>query len=568
MCNYKLEFASIKLIYLIKYESHKEFLVILSIKLPHKFPSLLSGEKRPVVLIGAGMSYGIVPNPNELLESICREAQEQLNCESVHLPQESLYSWADEVLNCLKEQGHPTPKLDLAKSLKLLSNKMWAGTITIRPLMTHPRHRVLARFSREGRIRSLWSLNWDTHLESVMQCIGIREKRTNSASNSLPWCCSYRSFITDKDFKVLDDSFIIYKPHGCVAALEEANNALQSGNTQRANELSERFLIGKAELESRTNSGNDTAFKSFLNTQFPGRALYGLGWSASEPYLLDYLDEIRNQLQSEHDDSLTIIDLAFNDKGHSRLAVIYDTSKEKAHVNIDSNLCIDDLLLWLQARYVIAETIKQCNNTSLKTKLSQINEAISEPNPSSQKLLIDWADCFLPSWLRLCWRASLVKYIHNGQVIQSHDIRLEAPDEHIPMNIGGIVRIDILASIPLLLKLNENPENYDLRTYPGGIYRKKDSTLIIPLPAWQTDYHDLKAINPLLESITHSRGFGLISAICILPLIENESELSHEAGAILSQKLASKMGSLAFSTSDRISVLSLDAIAGGEDERE
>lgn len=39
-------------------------------KLPHQFEKLASREEKAVLMIGAGMSYGLVPMANELKDSL------------------------------------------------------------------------------------------------------------------------------------------------------------------------------------------------------------------------------------------------------------------------------------------------------------------------------------------------------------------------------------------------------------------------------------------------------------------------------------------------------------------
>jgi len=120
---------------------------------PHTFPSLRredEGDWRPALLIiGAGMSWGLVPSPDELCRTKRNSAEDKLGLAS-NMPEEStdLYRWAEDINVALIAAGDPVPKLKLAASLDIPQEHYWGATV--RSKEATPRHRVIARFAREG----------------------------------------------------------------------------------------------------------------------------------------------------------------------------------------------------------------------------------------------------------------------------------------------------------------------------------------------------------------------------------------------------------------------------------
>lgn len=159
--------------------------------LPHNFPTLRlrgNGNHRPSVLIlGAGMSYGLVPLPGPLLAEKRANAEVALGFTSAvpvdpnPIP-DHLYQWADDIRNALIARGAINPKLTLAESLDIPNEKRWLGCISTQ--RNTPRHRVVARFAREGLWHQIWSLNWDCVQESALENVGIKRSATEGR---MPW---------------------------------------------------------------------------------------------------------------------------------------------------------------------------------------------------------------------------------------------------------------------------------------------------------------------------------------------------------------------------------------------
>ena len=545
----------------------------MSINLPHTFPSLLGATSSPVLILGAGASYEFVPTSEELFLNKCRRAEEKLGCCSQidfdnPSDNDNLYSWAESIISELEQKGEAVPKLRMAEELELLSDSRWRPLVSCRALQTLERHRVIARFVREARWKAIWSLNWDTYLETALESIGIYPD-TDSAVIDFPWTSKYKTFVTEDDYLGADDVFKLHKPHGCVRSLIDAKKALKNGNPDGiAEKLSERFLITKSEMASVAQrfTNQDCNFYANIREVFSGRSLYTLGWKAStEGYLLEFLELISSQLRTESEDALCVISRTFYTAGgHGRLATIYDRSEAQSHIKPADASELDGLFLWLQARYMLGKLMNWASDAQNAT-VREIFDSINSPDPDTQRLIYDWADCFLPAWMRLCWRAGLVQCRdRNDQLMKPHNIRLETPDEHIPLSLTpNPDRIDLRSSIPILLSLIGEDANLDLRKYPGGIYRAKDSTLIVPLPGWTTKYNDIGGVKPLLEEVKQNRGFGYVEKIAVLPVGYDSAPVVDDAQHMLPQKLSHMLNTLAFAKEGAITVISLEDVSGG-----
>src|ERR1041385_3852039 len=160
---------------------------------PHNFPQLRrcnTGVHRPSILIlGAGASVGLVPGPSDLLAEKRVSAETKLNypsAPSTGPTPSSLYEWAEAMITHLRSKGDPNPKLTLARSLDIPSDRpRWIGNTSV--MRSTPRHRVIARFARERLFEQVWSLNWDCRQESAFESVGLsREVTAKSSFNVWP----------------------------------------------------------------------------------------------------------------------------------------------------------------------------------------------------------------------------------------------------------------------------------------------------------------------------------------------------------------------------------------------
>ena len=223
------------------------------VDLPHNFPSLRNGPRKPVLICGAGMSSGLVPSVKDLTKE-CPQAEKKLGCSAPRndgdLDKDGyLYDWAEQIYQQLQNRQEPLPKLKIADALGLLDNPAWLGKVVMPLRENWPRHRVIARFAREKRWHAIWSLNWDCLLEAGLESVGFDEVQPLTKQ---PWPTTYVTYVTTDDAQSSadDDTVTVYKPHGCVKSLLKAEEEYNKGNySNKAERLAKCFVITKTELE-------------------------------------------------------------------------------------------------------------------------------------------------------------------------------------------------------------------------------------------------------------------------------------------------------------------------------
>ncbi len=534
---------------------------------PHRFQTLRKSgagpHRRSVILIGAGMSHGSVPLPPSLLKERGASASHTLGCYGP-TAQEDLYAWADRIIQHLIATGDPNPKLKLAQTLGLIKDPRWLGASATQ--RNSPRHRVVARFGREGLWEQIWSLNWDCVQESAFENVGIVR---DGSDPRVPWPTGFRTFVTARDCATIAEENMIHiiKPHGCVRALADAADKQLAGDQAGAVKIANRFLITRSELAAIEQSDDpaQTYVYATLCNRLSGHPFITIGWSASEPYLLDYVDAtVRPQLAARPlaDDELNVIDLAFG-RGHLRLAGCYGKTEAQAHVPVTvAGLTLDRLFLWIQSLYALERLKLAANERAAdQAAIAELEAGLTQPS-DTRHFEIDWVDNFLPAWVRLCWRCGLVPHYNaQYQLIPIEEIDLEARDEHVPWNLTGGPRPDLASAAMLLAALHQNGTGsaWDFDSFPGGLYRSNDSHLVVPLPAWTTaSDNQLRGLNPLVDAM-QAYGTQPISRISILPL-SHGAPPDPDKIVILKQRLAARIKSAAFADSAKIDVVDLARI--------
>jgi hypothetical protein len=483
---------------------------------PHDFAQLRIGGRRPFLIIGAGVSWQLVPLPGQLLAEKRAAAEERLNCTPPAIDaiaDDALYRWAEDILKQLRDRSEVIPKLRLAEALEILADPRWVAQVGLPLRSTLPRHRVIARFAREDRWARLWSLNWDSHLENALEQIGF--DRGEPKSNQ-PWPKAYRTIITADEFRAhagRTNLFCILKPHGCVRALIKARELEDAGNTAEARELAERFMITESELRAERKNRTDTTFSIALKAALNESPMMVAGWSISEPYLRAMMDEtVREVIVKGTVEELTIADIRFNADGHTKIAECYGLTKEQVYVELqpgEDGFNTDRLFLWIQARYALDQLTEHASE-ALKPRIRALIEQVKRP--VADHFLIGWADVFLPAWVRLCWRAKLVACAG----FEPHQLRLELEDEHVPWNIHpSLMRPDLSAAAILLSRLSEDGSPWDACLFPGALWNRTTGRLVLPLPTWGP-CSGLDALNPLLKVL--QRELALVTAVDILPV--------------------------------------------------
>jgi hypothetical protein len=534
--------------------------------LPHTFRNLgqdTGGAARPSLLVlGAGMSWGLVPSPDELYRTKRASAEEQLGLAST-LPLNStdLYEWADDMLARLRAAGNPNPKLSLSASLDIPADRSWGALV--RAEESTPRHRVVARFAREGLWEQIWSFNWDCLQENALENVGITRDGPESGS---PWPTRFRCFVTAEDCANLGEeqryTVKIIKPHGCAMKLVEAEQARSRGDDATAITIAERFLITRSELANLAPVARGDGTQQFIFAQLTSamstQPVIIVGWRATEEYLLRHFENTLTEILGRRqlsDDELSIVDLEFNDNGHSRIASVYQRDKNLAHIPVQATgFTTDRLFLWIQALYAL-----ECLSCAVPNDRNVLDEAaaeIQEP-PGESNFIIDWADVFLPAWVLLCWRYGSIRCLSrlNNQIIEPEDIEMDA-DEHIPWGYLEMNRPDLRAASSLLAALYRRRGGaWDFRRYPGGLF--SEDRLVIPIPAWDNDMpNDLRSLKKLI-TVMKKHGDAYIQRIAILPLTDEANGAVPAERIIIFKALVARELAMARITQDNIEHIQL-----------
>lgn len=521
--------------------------------LPHKFENLCSGARPPGLIFGAGLSYGQVPLPQELLANKRAIVEEELDCQvDQALPEgaQALYEWAELILDGVLENGTPA-KLRLAKSLGLLHDNCWMANRSLPLASSTPRHRIIARFSRERLWNSVWSLNWDRLLENALERIGLSQ---DDAVVNQPWITSYSTVVTESDFRTKlgrPNSFCILKPHGCVQALVNAEIASDRGDHAIAEELSDRFMIRSSELNTARESKTDEMFFTQMRAELQVSPLIIIGWSISEPYLEGiFNDAISEIINTGNVEELTIIDKEFNDNGHTKITDYYELEKDDVFAEMaddgETGFILDEFFQWLQARYCLAQLTQASRNAEV---VSSLNQLTNVPDGLIRNRFVElWADSFLSSWVLLCWRAEIV----NCEGYKHHQLILENNEEHIPWRIANIVRPDLQAAAELLSRLTAADQDWDVTRFPGCLWDESQCRLVVPVPTWE-DINELCAFKPFFDTMPNK---GFISDLDILPLHfeNNPPTLSAEQLQNLKSKVASCIGIAGFAKPESLGI--------------
>lgn len=511
----------------------------MSITLPgHSFPYWSDpGENQspPALIIGAGFSTPQVRLPVQLAAHYAKQQSEiekalgiatnfdfELDGTGKANNADDLYCWAGrcvEELNKVPGATKDTAKRNLIYAMGLLEDQGFAATANIPLRGTTPRHRVLARFAREGCIHSLWSLNWDLWLEAAFEAVGL--VRMNSASpnfsDELPtgWKKSYRVFLPSDTPDEKKCCISLYKPHGCIGAF--------------AAQIDDTFKITKAELDVDVTAD----VKHSLHLQLAGKPVCTIGWGATEGNLLRIFEECADakQLQSG---KLTVVSLSWNDgvettdSRHSKLAENFaqDVTNTLCSVQRNTPGTTDDLMQWIQAlrtlrRFEKVVTGLSHTNALMLKQIEQQIEVFETPVffDSPFGWALSWFDTFVPVWSRVCFSSKALVFKKDGNVPVTA-LPMIRRDEHIPLNDGTADRWDILSAAHLysvLLSIDSAIQSeLDFETFPGAFWHGPTRSLLIPIPMWG-DVVDvsLAAIKPLMES-RHWSAMGRVKRICLL----------------------------------------------------
>jgi hypothetical protein len=444
----------------------------------------------------------------------------------------------------------------LAEALGITSDPRWRGGNRDGPV--DPRHRVLARFAREGSFESIWSLNWDCLQENALERVGLDRDRPRP---DLPWKSRYTTFITVNDYSGAGDlcSVTVFKPHGCVRSLDEARVALDAGDIEGARQRAARFLITADELKTPDFDPQATQqhLYSNLRTCLAKCPLVSLGWSASEKYVHDLIaKDVQPALSARvlAVDELSIIDITFNPEGHQRLADAYGRTQAQAHVPVNSSggFTLDALWLWLQALYTIQCL---CLYDPAAPALKQAFQ--SQEKPPGADWLLWWADQWVPAWCRFCWRSGVVGCCHHGQAIPPERLDIDQGDDaHVPMGIPNSKRPDLIAAGDLLATLWAKGSQWDFLQFPGALFETRTGRLVLPVPTWASPVAHADRALSLLIRLWKNGPLGSVQQLVLLGL-EGQQAVSNEALDHWRQSLARSLPFAHFASLENIQPINL-----------
>lgn len=523
--------------------------------LPHLFPSLIQGPVQVVLIAGTGLSAPHCPTVDVLkpkLDSVAMDLGVA--------PNGDFYELAEAILVSLSATGKSDSecRLSLAEDLGMLDDRCWFGDIGLPLSGNTPRHRVLARFVVEERLRAIVSLNWDALFECALDSVGLTETGTPSR----PWKMTKYARVVDKTHMPLlaqANVFPVIKPHGCVRALEEMRNQIRSGGAIG----SVTFKLSANELNNITDDQQNVvnvSVKSYIS-ECP---LIGIGWRATEDYLRAAIVEIAQQVQRTEPDSFTLIDLEW-DNNHSEIAAAYGKKDNEAFIKVRKthNPTTDCLLQWLQARYALARMIEMIP-TAEQPPLQKLLDDVDYPEGDHP--LLRWADCWLPIWVRLCWRVGAMRGVdpQTNQVIGPFDIPMSPRDIHIPLTGMSVERRDLHSAAKLLSVLSKCLGRFRFDLFPGGIFETKKNRLYLPLPGWRADVPpaDLAALKPLIESL---KGLGYVKEIRLVWLNNKDDVVDPLIKKELEARFRSLMPLVGFAHGKSVAWVGLDEIVEIDD---
>lgn len=468
--------------------------ICVDMSIPHCFPSLIVEPTTQAVLIaGAGLSFGNLPTVKEFKSKLDKVAQSL----GIVL-KDDFYELADVVLKSLASSGKPDAESRwwLAQELGMLDDRRWFGEIGLPLSGNTPRHRAIARFAVEERLRAIVSLNWDALLETALDSVGLADGNRSPR----PWkITAHASVIDDAHMARLGNAnvFPVIKPHGCVRNLEQARRLFQSTGTTPA----VIFKLTKTELGSLP-AEQKTLIDNEVQSYIAKCPLIAIGWKAGEDYLRNTVADTAKAVPHIAQDAFTLVDLLW-DQNHTVIATAYGKSNNEAFAEVKANAppTTDCLLQWLQARYALNKLM--ASSPAIQSTMQPLLQQIDQP--VHDHFIQRWVDSWLPTWVRLCWRAGVMEGFdpYTNKKIDPWDIPVMPRDVHVPLGTMTGERRELQAAAKLLVVLGSNLSQFDFEKFPGGFWDAKTRSLYIPLPGWKGSAQpaDLAALKPQIEAM-------------------------------------------------------------------
>ncbi|MBI5910114.1 MAG: hypothetical protein HY848_09195 [Betaproteobacteria bacterium] len=451
---------------------------------------------------------------------------------------DALYVWAGQANDELAAAKHRCPKLMIAQVLGFTSDPKWLIGVALPAAQAQPRHRVIARLTREECWQSIWTFNWDCHIELALESIGLKEQEK---VEDQPWPMRFQRVLTLRDYGKAPQNrtIVIHKRHGCIKNINDLETRDIDGKATADDYVNFRFRITKVELTEELDK-TSADYKSFCGqivSAFAGHPLAVFGWSASEKYLLDEFENCAEQLQKYPDPvgRLSIVDPLYNPDGHSRLSAIYAVTKEQSHFPIapaPGEPDQDNLFLWIQTLYALAVIHRTLDDHKvLQEWLTTVIEGIKvDVRPS---WITYWVDVFLPAWVQLCWRTGLVTASLGGRKLRPEQIMLEGEEWYVPLRQDLPERPELISAAYLLKALSDSADTYRFDLVSGTLYLDSGAQVVLPLPAWGDPSHTnmLNSVPRVVARIKTARGFANRVTLLAMP-IDGTPVLDHTKGAV------------------------------------
>lgn len=521
---------------------------------PHNFPSVVSGQNAPLLLIGAGMSYGHVPMPKTLAAELMKyfsatphvAPSKYATCEDPKAPSECLYCLSENFL----AMPSPSPehqRYSLAEHIGLFSEDMWIGNIELPFNRNLGRHRAVARLAADARLHCVVSLNWDALLERAFEAIGITP--TQKLLDQPGSKTSYSVIVSDtEEFALNTKQFAIYKPHGCVEKLRSNRNNLPLPlPILKVTHSDLNTLDNNAGEASAENPNPDVTHKIY--TAWKKRPFIACGWSGSERYLQTISKTVKDKGPSTTQDRLSVISIDWS-PSHQIIADSCSTDKDGSLFSVTTPQDTDELFLWAYARFAIQQL---ANRAPAGVKLAIQKIAVDlEQFTHYRHPTIRFCDDFLPSWTRLCCRLGLVDFYEDGKKLDPGRIPLTPRDWHVPfithIDSPPECRPDLQSATRLLEKIVDSNEEWDLAAFPGSLWNTEHATLLIPVPHFgKTNSFDLSGMKPLIEESRRHGMLARIRKIRLLPLYAS-TPLQEDEGNARNRQFSSSLQRLFPST--------------------
>ena len=532
--------------------------------LPHRFPSLIDTPAIQSVLIaGAGLSHGNVPVVDELKGRLDKLANDL----GVVLATD-FYQQAEDILNCCIASGKSDgeSRLWLAEELGLLDDRKWFGETGLPLSGNTPRHRAIARFAVEERFRAIISLNWDTLLEVALDSVGLADR----ARSPRPWkVTAHANVVDDSNMSELAYAhvFPVIKPHGCVRNLEQARRLTRStGATPPI-----IFKLTKSELD--VLPARQTLVDKKVEGYMSECPLLAVGWKATEGYLRNTVINTAQAIKRKEIDAFTLASRSWYpnakcaDTFHNEIATAYSKTEVEAFAAVGNpgQPTFDCLFQWLQARYALNKLIPVAPHQQ-QILLQRLLQQLAQPVHGN--FIQRWADSWLPTWVRLCWRAGVMPGLldpHTNKKIDSWDIPVMPRDVHVPLGGMTVERRDLQAAAKLLAVLGGDLSRFNFEMFPGGFWDSENRNLYVPLPGWRgvAQSADLAALIPLIEAL---RGLGFVQKIYLVWLDTESTPLDQFYRNQLAAQVSRLMPLRHFATVDALTWVDLEMLKGGNHE--